>query len=81
MKENLFETRFNFTKHISTSVSTSIRKFLYAAGKVVPIKQTIDTKDLWKYIVIVNNKDHFHATKKVRELLAYLYKKKIHSQQ
>ena len=76
-----FETQVYFNKHIPTSVSTSIRKFLYGPGKVLAIKQKVDTEDLGKYIVIVNNKDHPHATKKIGELLTYLYKKKIHSQQ
>ena len=43
---------------------------------MLEIKQIFDTEDLGKYIVIVSNKDHSHATKKIGELLAYLYKKK-----
>ena len=73
---DLFETQVNFTKNISTSVSTSIRKFLYGTGKDLAIEQTVDTEDLGKYIVIVNNKDHPHTIKKIGELLAYLYKEK-----
>ena len=53
-------------------MSTSIRKFLYGPGKVLAIKQTVDTEDFGKYIVIVNNKDHPHTIKKIEELLAYL---------
>ena len=66
----------NFTKHISTSVSTSIRKFFYGTGKVLAIEQTVDTENLGKLIVIINNKDYPHTTKEIGELLAYLYKEK-----
>ena len=43
---DLFETQVNFTKHIPTSMSTSIRKFLYGPEKVLAIEQTVDTEDL-----------------------------------
>ena len=43
---------------------------------MLEIKQIFDTEDLGKYIVIVSNKDHSHATKKIGELLAYMYKEK-----
>ena len=35
---DLFETQMNFTKHIPTSVSISIKKFLYGPGKVLAIE-------------------------------------------
>ena len=58
-------------------MSISIRKFLYGQGKVLVIEPTSDTEDLGKYIMIVNNTNYFHTSKKIEELLAYLYKEKL----
>ena len=78
---DLFETQVNFVQNSPNSVSTTVRKFLRGPGKVLAIGQTINTEDLGKYILIVNNKNHPNTIKKIGELLAYLKKEKIHSQQ
>ena len=63
---DFYEIQVNFVKNTPNSMTLSIRKFLYGQGKCLAIEPTSDTKDLGKYIMIVNNNNYSHTSKKLR---------------
>ena len=76
-----YETQVNFTKNTKNSKSIMIRKFLYGHFKVLAIEPTSNTKDLGKWVLIVNNNNYSHATSKLDELIAYLSNENSYFQQ
>ena len=76
-----YEIHVNVAMNIKNSKAISIQQFLYGLCKVLVIKPTSDTKDLEKWILTVHNDNYSHATIKLDELIAYLYKENLHFQQ
>ena len=76
-----YETQMNFAKSTTQSMLILIRKFLYGQGKILAIEPTSDTEILEKYIMIVNNNNYSHASKKIAELMTYMYGENSHFQQ
>ena len=62
---DLFDTQVNFHLDNLTSVPLTVRKFLQGPGKVLAVEQTINTEGSGTYHLIINNKDHALAIKKI----------------
>ena len=74
--DKFFDTEVNFQLMVKNLKSITIKKFPTTIGRILAIKPTSDTKDLGKFILIVNNKDYAHATTKIDELLKHVYVEK-----
>ena len=80
IRPDLFETHVNYTKHTPNSVRINQGISLWTR-KFLAIEPTSDREVLGQNMLIVSNKDYPHTSKKLVKLLAYLTRKKIHSQQ
>ena len=71
---NLFDTQVNFYPNNPKPVSLTVKQFLQGPEKVLAIEPTIDTEGSGMYRLIINNKDHDLAIKKIGELQLQLMK-------
>ena len=72
-----YEMQVNLAKNTANSMLISIRKFLHGQEFILSIEPSSGTEDLGKYMMIVNNNNYSHASKKIEELLTYLYREKL----
>ena len=67
-----FDIELNFTPLTEGSKAITISKFLTTTGRVTAVEMTSDTKELGKFILIVNNKDYAFTKTKVDAVLTYV---------
>ena len=70
--EDFFKTSINLTPKLKDSVSYQIRSHC----KIMVIKPTVDTQELRKYILILDNQYYAPAIEKLGKLFDYLQKNK-----
>ena len=73
---NLFDTQLNFLPDNPSSVPITVKQFLQGSEKILAIEPTINTEGSGTYCLIINNKDHDIAIKKIGKLQLQLIKAK-----